>query len=774
LYIRKAENRLEIGRGELRAQFERQDNLWVPLWMWQGDRRMVRFKNHEWLSLGHVRPRAAGWEIEEDSAERVGVRFWGSDSYFGVPVEWSVRIQADARWPGFTITSEIFPVQTIELVECFSRFETPSDYAGRENAICVIGQNAVTTWRGEQDATERLAGGLPLRSPAERVARSLSPTRTPICCFRAGPDHQGNERFITLLGHWDVCCFRNLCVAPTEEVENRHGYEFLVGALDWRCCDASEPNVFFEGQQRYRQRVSIAFSSEMAGGTLDRWLFGSFERSLRVFFPPGAMTEIEQRAHAKQVSLAAANAWLLETLSGPEVPGLYSPEEGMVSYTLGSCPGAGQFSISALASWLGPLGYQTYVTRQDTLRAICQGWADRIVGAIERPAPIRWTVSEAIHGLLPLLRYLTCFRSDSLFGVIQEVLGQKFERALSPGEAGRSADLGGEAFRAEACLLLGQLTSEKGLQEAGLACLDQINAQAQERFWQFGCTGGLADAAAGQFRPFGFSHAILCNLLAYRRAHEERYLEMAGTFARYLVSLCYATFNDSDDPDFDPRGFANAAAAGRDRLRDCSPAETSDGLHAVAYWLSFRPDNPSGFYDLLWLLSRTFSGVFPAARERRVGYTTDGQQGARDNAALATAIAYGRFPYIAYENPVRQTRQSPRASVEVLQNYLSFGGGLASCDNERLLVLVPRAAGYDLAERSSRLVHLYNPTDAPEAARLTIHHLSPERWFDVFLGDKPIVSEAPGNALTDIPLEVPPRRAIVLHAALMRSPTTRF
>jgi hypothetical protein len=155
-------------------------------------------------------------------------------------------------------------------------------------------------------------------------------------------------------------------------------------------------------------------------------------------------------------------------------------------------------------------------------------------------------------------------------------------------------------------------------------------------------------------------------------------------------------------------------------------------------------------------------------------FRSAGQRITHPNDDLPTEIAYRRFPFIAYENPVRQTRQSPRASVEALQNYLTFGGGLASCDNDKLLVLLPRAAGFDLSERVKRVIHVYNPTDRPETTRLAAHNLAKRRQFDVLVGKDTIAHELPGEAVRDIVIHVPPRRAVIVEVAPSRPPSTCF
>jgi len=771
VYVRTSEDRIEIGHGESRAQFERQDDSWVPVWMWHGDRRMLRFKNHEWLTLGHVRPKASDWQIVADTAERVLVRFTGQDSYFGVPIEWSVSVGAESRWPGFTITTEIIPLQRIELFECFSRFETPYEYDGHEEVLCMTGQNPLTHWRGEEHRALQAGRILPIQGPSNQLAHGACSTRTPICCLRLTPG-ESPERYVTLLGHWDICSFRALCVAPTDFVDGHRAYEFLVGVLDPRCNASTEPNVFFEGNENYRQRVSISFSPEMPGGTLDLWFYGTFERSLRHHFPKASVVDAEQRARTKKVTLAEANAWLVGMIAGDEVPGLYSPEAGIVNYVEGTSANAGRFSLALLTPWLGALGYQCYVTRREDFLKVCERLVERVAIAINGA---RWMSEEQsclFHEILPLLRYLQMFPNDVLQGATRRALDQMREMIAASRENDLQRDFGLDVFRGEAYLLTGQLSGDKGLIETGLACLERVNSAVRGRFL---CLGQeerpKTIAAMTEVRPLVYGHAILSNLIAYQQRRDEPYIEIAGLLARCLVSLCYSTFNDSTDPDFDTRGFANATAAGNDRPMECSPLETSDSLRCITYWLGFRADNPTGFYDLMWLWSRTFCGVFPAAREQRTGSAADGRQVSYRNEDIPTAIAYRRFPYVAYENPLRQTHQSPRTSVEVLLNYLTFGGGLASCDNERLLVLAPRAGGFDLAERVGRLVHVYNPGDIEEETHLAIHSLSARRQFEVFVGKKRIASGLTGDELKDFTIQIPPRRVVVVEATPSRQPT---
>ncbi|HUS59073.1 MAG TPA: hypothetical protein VM141_10515, partial [Planctomycetota bacterium] len=58
-------NRIEVINGQKRAVFMRTEKGWTPDWFYEGERKMLRFKDHEWLSVGHVHPAFA------DEAESV-------------------------------------------------------------------------------------------------------------------------------------------------------------------------------------------------------------------------------------------------------------------------------------------------------------------------------------------------------------------------------------------------------------------------------------------------------------------------------------------------------------------------------------------------------------------------------------------------------------------------------------------------------------------------------------------------------------------------------
>jgi len=140
---------IEVVSGARRAVFHRTDAGWTPDWFYAGQRRMLRFKDHEWLSIGHVKPMAAS------RVERLadGAVFSGTALYGRTPVAWRVAVRADGGAGGFLIECGFTPEASIELLEAYSTFETPYEYDGSETVTTVIGMNPVSRWVGSQRIT---------------------------------------------------------------------------------------------------------------------------------------------------------------------------------------------------------------------------------------------------------------------------------------------------------------------------------------------------------------------------------------------------------------------------------------------------------------------------------------------------------------------------------------------------------------------------------------------------------------------------------------------
>ena len=141
---------IEVVNGAKRAVFSRSVDGWTPDWFYAGDVRMLRFKDHEWLAIGHVHPGTA------DEAERLsggGIIFRGTARYGATAVPWSVAVLPDRQGEGFIVECDFLPAASLELLEAYATFESPYDYTGAETVTTVIGMNPVSRWEGAERRT---------------------------------------------------------------------------------------------------------------------------------------------------------------------------------------------------------------------------------------------------------------------------------------------------------------------------------------------------------------------------------------------------------------------------------------------------------------------------------------------------------------------------------------------------------------------------------------------------------------------------------------------
>jgi len=143
------QQRIELTNGTKRAVFVRTEQGWAPDWFYQNDRAMLRFKDHEWLSIGHVHPSFAA------EAEQKGktATFRGTSMYGSVSVPWAIKVSADKLGGGFVVECAFTPAGNLELLEAYSTFETPYEYDGTEHATTVIGQNPIAVWHGAKEVS---------------------------------------------------------------------------------------------------------------------------------------------------------------------------------------------------------------------------------------------------------------------------------------------------------------------------------------------------------------------------------------------------------------------------------------------------------------------------------------------------------------------------------------------------------------------------------------------------------------------------------------------
>src|SRR5688572_13893236 len=98
---------LTLRNGNLSATFASSGAGYRPDWFREGSRTMLRFKDHEFLNVGHVRVTDGGLTERSDTA----LTFGGRVTFGGARLEWSVRvaIPEDGK-SGFTITTRLVPI----------------------------------------------------------------------------------------------------------------------------------------------------------------------------------------------------------------------------------------------------------------------------------------------------------------------------------------------------------------------------------------------------------------------------------------------------------------------------------------------------------------------------------------------------------------------------------------------------------------------------------------------------------------------------------------
>ena len=724
---------IEATHGARRAVFRRGDEGWTPDWFYEGDRPMLRFKDHEWLSVGHVHPAAA---TEAERLPDGGAVFRGASLYGRTRVAWSVAVQPDPQGEGFLVECAFTPEASIELLEAYSTFETPYEYDGTETVTTVIGMNPVVRWKGAERLTPPIWENPAWVYSRPQAARITAPCNTPFLCQAITEAGKVADRFVTLVGDWNICRVHDLYVTPTRNVPGdpqsvwgrtveAKGYKYIVGALNWSSAYAKDPNVLFAGGEAHRQRLIVDYRATMPGGSLDAMLYRAWERAALLDLPRDGRVAALERVAARGVSWQAAARWLRDVYCSEEpTEGLYRPGKGICTYAAGTRPKAGgDYSFFWWPQWAGPLHYRALMTADTGLEAAC----DRIDGEFARWAGgfnyYGWT--NAPIAMLPTLWWIRGGgRGGTLHAALEPLLIGMLKRSASENGKPREMDCGAQAAIAEALLLGAEACDSDPMRQQALVLLGEMAERLAGNFWEFnvGRTGSLMHG--GQIRSLGHGHAIMANLIASRQTGDGRFLADARRFARCLLAANYATHNGSSDPDFDWRGWCNGSNAGRDQIAEFPPWETQNGLLCIASLMAAADLEP-GFYDVLWYIARTGLAQFPAARTLKRVLDEAMQVRYLPRGAIASERDfYDALPYLAYENPHDQTLLASYQGSDCILGEMVYGGGLARASDGRLGVLVPRAATMDLAERSERRIHVWNPT--PERIATTVTALWPD------------------------------------------------
>ncbi|HUW35631.1 MAG TPA: hypothetical protein VM223_28805 [Planctomycetota bacterium] len=765
---------MELLNGDARCVFTKTAGGWTPDWFYLGDRRMLRFKDHEWMSVGNLRPVLKKMTaIGENSA-----RFEGVLKYYGTNVTCAVTVSAAGDGPGFVVESTLKPAADIEVLEALTSFECPYEYDGSEHSLTVLGQEPVYKHEGG-----KIAAGFFYESPfwfynRHAAARMTAPSYTPLLCHRVSNANGTNPRWITLLGHWSACTFRDMYATPTRKVkpaderefdplrefvdisQGLRGYKYIVGGLNWSSSQLKDPNVILRKGKAASQKVTIDFTGDLAGKTTDEWLIAAWQRLAAYSFPNDGRVPAWDLAKKLGIDWRRANRELAGIFARKEIKGLWSEKDGIVVYVDGTRPAAGGHSKGFTLQWLGPLQYQAKLRGDARLKKRIHELAEMAAVDLENCDPSRTGTLGALFFLaMPSARLLQHAdpRPPRLENALRKYLLGAVDAFDNEGEGLPLGDYGTRANVAEILLLTGKMLAEPAMVRKGIEIVDFINGRLEADFWHFGCGQGDRCPAGKQIRPIGYGHAITANILAADTTGRDDYIAAARHFANYLVSICCSTFNGSPAEDFDVRGWACGANSGRDQWAEFPPMETCDSLRCVAGLLG-RIEPVPAFYDVLFLIARTGLAMLPAARTQKRIHEADGDIVYVPTARFRNERAiYARFPFISYENPWDQTLQAPYQGVEPLQNYMTFGGGIATVADDRLIAIVPQAAIYALEPSGPREVHVWNPTRRQIKTTLDVAGMPAGAVHRIVMPDG---SASDGKGAKKIRISVPARAVV--------------
>lgn len=728
---------------------------WKPDWFYLDDEPHLRFKDHEWMSVGNER--ALAMELVEDAPKRKAFR--SEVLYYGTAVACEVSVEVPESGAGFVVRSSLTPKEDVELLEALSSFETPYVHDGKENVLSVIGMEPILVMAGGKKLT-----GIEWDNPLwfynrAGVCRMSAPTNAPYLAHEIRTTN--SRRRVALMLDAADSTFHDLYSTPTRKVKpeaseeydptrefeekesGRHGYKFIVGAFNWSSTIKKDPNLLVAGGETITQRLVVDYSGAEDARLADEWLQAVWGRLLAMSMPADGVVPVEKLAHDLGVDWNVAAQALVDTIRKDEVPGLWSSKRGIAVYVDGTRPKAGNLDQGISMLWLAPIAYLARWREDEALERRAQSLAEGFADALAQADPAQaFTLGKCFFVALPAMRLIS-LQPDAV-PALSKAATVYLDGALVAHRLGASheglGDFGVRAIASHALLLGARGLRQERYADHALTMLDFLNLQLDERFWFFGGGFGEKCPAGHQVRSLGHAHAIYANLEAHRLTGHDRYLTAARRFANFLSSLCYGTVNTSPSPDFDTRGWAHGATSGRDQLAECPPFETCDSLRSLAA-LAGLVTLPDSIYDLIWLGARTTLGMLPAARTHKRIYDTQGRLVYRPVKEFANERAiYARFPFVAYENPWDQTLQATYQGSEPLGNRLTFGGEIARAEDDRLLVFSPAAAGFHV-ENTPRIL-CWNPTSAPIRSTLYLRSRpgGPPQPVAVDVGPRTLVS----------------------------------
>jgi hypothetical protein len=725
--VKPKQIRIELFSGRNRAVFLHDGAGWQPDWIYEGRRRLLRFKDHEWLSLGRV---VCVTRARRAAKVGNGWVFSGTERVLDCSVAWSVTV-APAEEGFFRVRSEIQPCESIELVEALTTFETPYDYDGSETSETVIGANPATVWDGRQVKTAHF-----WRNPAwcyrrQEAAYYTYECHLPVLVHRVRKADGSGQICTSILGNFNVCDWRDLFVQPTRTVfkdsadygdmkrGTTRGYKFIVGALNWSSSYPKDPNILVTPKGT-RQEVLVSTSTRTPGGSMDAWLVHCWGVSNRLHGNDGTRLPVS-RVYARQgASWKKAGAWLQKSLVHPGSTAMVHPEKGPQDYVIGTRP---------LANWCYGKIWGHYL-RKNILATLY--YRAHVFGQPEE----RKALMELESSLLK--RHFIRDPADPAKVADDQMAPYTELAALAPesviGARARPQAVGN--LRAAIRRVMSNPDLPPGVQARRLNDLTAAMVKPHfDRVWRTPLRA-IADALEHNYWEFGYmprskmhingGQTAVSSLFIGAELFAKAYVvsgddEFARGYARFVnlaIGWGYHTFNGDTAEDFDFRGLAHASVAGRDQLADVPPMENSSFADTLG-WLDVIPSEyyRTEWFDCLWMGMQTGLCQYPAVRTTKRLWTPGYGRTIEPLRKIATERHLQKhLPYMAYENPYDQTLVATYQSLQGLVADLFFGGALADA-GPNVLCLVPRAARLDRAEIHERKILLYNPRDVAQTAR---------------------------------------------------------
>jgi len=687
---------IELKSGKRRATFTTDDSgMFMPGWFYQEDCPVMRFKKHEWTSVGHLKINFMHLEYSDDKS----VRFTGETSYGEAKIGVEVEVTTDPM--GFWVKTRLTTDLEVELQEAGTSFDVPFEYDGLESATSIIGGQPVVKWDAGREITPPGWHNPQWSYNSPESARCTKPCWNPYVALELRDGV--HDRRVALVGDWNNSHFQEIFTSPSkyylDDNGKRHSasgsglyrnYKLICGALNWASSISKDPNVLVRPGETISQRVLVTWEEDLSR-PVDKWLFKLWSKALGLSMTTDGRVTVGDTYRAMDIDYPTMAAGIQGILRQKMVSGIWDEDKGIVVYAEGTRPkGAG---TSALVNIMWAADSYQYARirgeKSDRIRALdlirnfwpanshTRGSVDRVpfdiyhitnlfIGVTEETRPI------LVEGLAGYLAHIQSF-----------YLGD--DEHLHSMDQGNMCTFGRLLYHGAVLL------EDDELRIHSKHMIDLSIATLSENYWH--CA--MNKDGGGNIRPPALAAAALGALDLFLDTGEEHYRQMMIRFLRLVFAINVHSFDGIGHPDLDSRGWCNGANGGRDQMAELPPWESSVPLRAMAAALPYWPEAPVAAWNILHVAATTTIGQVPAARTHRFAYTLDGKRELRSIGMNPARFSFAKNfynPWLAYENPYDQTMAAGYQGAEILDNALSFGGALISANHPAVTVVVPEAA----------------------------------------------------------------------------------